>query len=90
MSSLAEAGIAVETGHKLKTAYVQFGRQERRSLSRDVLRPIARFRNRIETTTAELTEQLGLARHGSKTFWGLLTRTAAAILAHTLRLLQLV
>jgi len=26
-----------------------------------------------------------LARHGAHTFWGLLTRTAATIAAHTLR-----
>ena len=27
-----------------------------------------------------------LARHGAPTFWGLLTRTAATIAAHTLQL----
>ncbi len=27
---------------------------------------------------------MGLARHGAHTFWGLLTRTAATIAAHTL------
>ena len=27
---------------------------------------------------------MGLARHGASTFWGLLTRTAATIAAHTL------
>ena len=27
---------------------------------------------------------MGLARHGARTFWGLLTRTAAIIAAHTL------
>jgi len=27
-----------------------------------------------------------LARHGARTFWGLLTRTAATIAAHTLLL----
>jgi hypothetical protein len=36
------------------------------------------------TTTGEITEHLGLARHRAKTFWGLLARTAATILAHTL------
>jgi len=48
------------------------------------------LRNRIETTTGELTERLGLARHGARTFWGLLTRTAATIWAHTLLRLRLV
>jgi hypothetical protein len=28
--------------------------------------------------------RIGLAEHGARTFWGLLTRTAATILAHTL------
>ena len=32
----------------------------------------------------EITEQMGLTRHGAHTFWGLLTRTAATIAAHTL------
>ncbi len=35
-------------------------------------------------TIGELTETLGLARHRARTFWGLLTRAAATILAHTL------
>jgi hypothetical protein len=33
--------------------------------------------------------QMELARHGAHTFWGLLTRTAATIAAHTLRLVCL-
>jgi hypothetical protein len=45
---------------------------------------IAEWRNRIETTFCEITDQMELARHGAHTFWGLLTRTAAAIAAHTL------
>ena len=45
---------------------------------------IAQWRNRIETTFGEITDQMGLARHGAHTFWGLLTRTAATIAAHTL------
>ncbi len=49
-----------------------------------VLKVIAQWRNRIETTFGEITEQMGLARHGAHTFWGLLTRTAATIAAHTL------
>ena len=39
---------------------------------------------RIETTFKEITDQMELARHGAHTFWGLLTRTAATIAAHTL------
>jgi hypothetical protein len=45
---------------------------------------IAEWRNRIETTFKEITGQMELARHGARTFWGLLTRTAVIIAAHTL------
>ena len=45
---------------------------------------IAQWRNRIETTFKEITDQMELARHGAHTFWGLLARTAATISAHTL------
>ena len=44
---------------------------------------IAEWRNRIETTFKEITDQMELARHGAHTFYGLLTRTAAIIAAHT-------
>jgi hypothetical protein len=59
-------------------------RAERRQLSAAVRRPVAVLRNRIETTTGELTEQLGLVRHQAKSVWGLLTRTVGTLLAHTL------
>jgi len=45
---------------------------------------IAHWRNRIETTIGEITDLMELARHGARTFCGLLTRTAATIAAHTL------
>jgi hypothetical protein len=47
---------------------------------------IAEWRNRIETTFSQITDRMELARHGAHTFWGLLTRTAATIAAHTLLL----
>jgi hypothetical protein len=50
---------------------------------------IAEWRNRIEATFAEITDQMELARHGAHSFWGLLTRTAATIAAHTLLRLHL-
>lgn len=50
---------------------------------------IAQWRNRVETTFGEITEVMDLARHGAHTFWGLLTRTAATIAAHTLLRVQL-
>ena len=58
---------------------------ERQRLPRAVRRPVAALRNRIETTIGEITDvdALRLARHGAHTFWGLLTRTAATLLAHT-------
>jgi hypothetical protein len=49
-----------------------------------LLKVIAEWRNRIETTFSEITDRMELARHGAHTFWGLLTRTAATIAAHTL------
>lgn len=47
-------------------------------------RPVAALRNRTETTTGEITERLGPARHRPTTFRGALARTAATVLAHTL------
>jgi hypothetical protein len=44
---------------------------------------IAEWRNRVEATFAEITDRMELARHGAHSFWGLLTRTAATITAHT-------
>jgi len=49
-----------------------------------VLKVIAQWRNRIEVSFGEITDLMGLARHGAHSFWGLLTRTAATIAAHTL------
>jgi hypothetical protein len=67
-------------------------RAERRTLPAPVRRPVAALRNRIETTIGELTDvdRLRLVRHGAKTVWGLLTRIAATILAHTLLRLRVV
>ena len=66
------------------------GKADRQRLPAAVRRPVAKLRNRIETTVGELTERLGLAEHGARTIWGLLTRAAATILAHTLLRLGLV
>lgn len=59
-------------------------RRQRRELPEAVRRPVAALRNRVETTLGEITEQLGLVRHGAKSFRGLLVRTTATLLAHTL------
>jgi hypothetical protein len=57
---------------------------QRASMPPILLKVIAQWRNRIEATFGEITDQMELARHGAHTFWGLLTRTAATIAAHTL------
>ena len=59
-------------------------KDQRASMPAIVLKVIAQWRNRIEASFGEITEQMGLTRHGAHTFWGLLTRTAATIAAHTL------
>jgi hypothetical protein len=61
------------------------GKGQRTAMPSVLLKVIAEWRNRIETTFSEITDQMELARHGAHTFWGLLTRTAATIAAHTLR-----
>ena len=60
------------------------GKDQRTSTPAILLKVIAQWRNRIEATFGEITDQMELARHGAHTFWGLLTRTAATIAAHTL------
>ena len=57
---------------------------QRRTLPPILRTIIAQWRNRIEATFGEITDLMELARHGAHTFWGLLTRTAATIAAHTL------
>lgn len=72
----AQRGIRVVIAHS---------HAERQRLPRAVLRPVAALRNRIETSIGEITDVDGLrlARHGAHSVWGLLTRTAATLLAHT-------
>jgi len=59
-------------------------KDQRKSMPAILQKVIAEWRNRIETTFKEITDQMELARHGAHTFWGLLARTAATIAAHTL------
>jgi hypothetical protein len=47
-----------------------------------LLKVIAEWRNRIETTFSEITGRMELARHAAHSFWALLTRTAATIASH--------
>jgi Transposase DDE domain len=60
------------------------GKDQRASLPAMLLKVIAQWRNRVETSFSEITDRMELARHGAHSFWGLLTRTAATIAAHTL------
>jgi hypothetical protein len=60
------------------------GKAQRASMPAMLLKVIAQWRNRVETSFGEITGQMELARHGAHSFWGLLTRTAATIAAHTL------
>jgi hypothetical protein len=57
---------------------------QRKTMPPGLVKVIAEWRNRIETTFGEITDQMELARHGAHTFWGLLARTASTIAAHTL------
>jgi hypothetical protein len=82
----AWAAVQGQRGTQVVVAHSQ---AERRRLPACTRRPVAALRNRVETTLGEVTEHLGLARHHAHTFWGLLTRTAATILAHTINLLNL-
>jgi Transposase DDE domain len=59
-------------------------KKQRAAMPWILLKVIAEWRNRVETTFSEITVQMELARHGAHTFWGLLNRTAATIAAHTL------
>ena len=59
-------------------------KDQRKTMPPGLQKVIAEWRNRIETTFGEITDQMELARHGAHTFWGLLTRTASTIAAHTL------
>ena len=62
------------------------GKGQRAAMPPILLKVIAEWRNRIETTFSEITDRMELARHGAHTFEGLLTRAAATIAAHTLLL----
>jgi hypothetical protein len=57
---------------------------QRAGMPNTLLTVIDYWRNRVETVFGEITDRRELARHGTHTFWALLTRTAASIAAHTL------
>lgn len=74
-AELAERGIAV---------LIPPTKVQRRTMPKMLQTVIAQWRNRVETSLGEITDLMELARHGAHTFWGLLTRTAATLAAHTL------
>ena len=101
LADMRPAGLLLDRGFLRQTWAAEYerrgtrvvyahGKADRQHLPAAVRRPVAKLRNRIETPIGELTERLGLAAHGARTFWGLLTRTAATILAHTFIRLGLV
>jgi hypothetical protein len=82
-------GFAAAQTARGTTVLVPPGKKQRTTMPSVLRKVIAQWRNRIETTFSEITDQMELARHGAHTFWGLLTRAAATIAAHTLRLVCL-
>ena len=77
-------GFAAAQAARGTAVLVPPGKKQRTAVPSALLKVIAEWRNRIETTFSEITDRMELARHGAHTFWGLLTRTAATIAAHTL------
>jgi len=77
-------GFAAAQAARGTAVLVPPGKKQRAVMPSALLKVIAEWRNRVETTLSEITDRMELARHGAHTFWGLLTRTAAAIAAHTL------
>jgi Transposase DDE domain len=85
----AGAAFAAAQAARGTAVLVPPGKHQRATMPAILRKIIAEWRNRIEATFAEITDQMELARHGAHTFWGLLTRTAATIAAHTLLRLHL-
>src|SRR6266496_477656 len=44
-------------------------KKQRAAMPSALLKVIAEWRNRIETTFSEITDRMELARHGAHTFW---------------------
>lgn len=78
------ASFAAEQTARGTSVLVPPTKTQRASMPRILQKIVAAWRNRVEATFGELTDRMELARHGAHTFWGLLTRTAATIAAHTL------
>ena len=80
----AGKAFAAEQAARGTAVLIPPAKRQRRAMPAILLKIIAEWRNRVETTFKEITDQMELARHGAYTFWGLLVRIAATIAAHTL------
>ncbi len=78
------AAFAISQAARGTAVLVPPTKSQRRGMPPILQKIVAEWRNRVETTFKEITDQMELARHGAHSFWGLLTRTAATIAAHTL------
>jgi hypothetical protein len=78
------AAFAAQQAARGTAVLVPPAKDQRQQMPPILQKIIAEWRNRIEATFGEITDRMELARHGAHSFWGLLTRTAATIAAHTL------
>jgi Transposase DDE domain len=78
------AAFAAQQAARGTSVLVPPTKDQRKTMPATLQKVIAEWRNRVEATFGEITDLMELARHGAHTFWGLLTRTAATIAAHTL------
>lgn len=74
---------AIEQAARGTAVLVPPTKTQRATMPKVLQKIIAEWRNRIEATFGEITDRMELARHGAHSFWGMLTRTAATIAAHT-------
>ena len=77
------AAFATEQAARGTAVLVPPTKTQRATMPKIVQKIITEWRNRIEVTFGEITDRMELARHGAHSFWGMLTRTAATIAAHT-------
>ena len=83
-AAVSERDVAAAQAARGTAVLVPPDKGQRAAMPSILRKVIAEWRNRVETTFSEITVHMELARHGAHTFWGLLTRTAATIAAHTL------
>ncbi len=78
------SGCSHREGRRSTSGYVRRRLPGQRARARRLVAPSETQAAVLGTTFSEITDRMELARHGARTFWGLLTRTAATIAAHTL------